>query len=228
MDFSIDPESDSTEYPAFRRMLETLMHDQNAVGWDQPARVYQVTGTIDDPALELLTEQMLHPIGILDAAYHQGLTIDDDSIGIAVSIESWAAVSFDEMRKVTPQMVDDIAEKARANGLSDEAVEEAARTAWQKFLEIIPFESLPDDLREEVRTLIVVLKDGTIMLSSHARGREKISFSVPDPGFDVGWVPESMKLFLNGEHPIPGSHDEPLVQGGIFIMGSTDDNNPFA
>lgn len=235
MDYTLDNNApDSTEYPAFRRMLETAMSDQNAAGWDQPTRIYQVTGTIDDPAMELLAEEATHPIAMLDAAYHQDLSLGDKAFGMVIATESWAAVTYDVMKERAPELMEKFFEQMPDIGLSEEEIDAGARRGWSAFLEIIPFEALPENLREEVRTLVVVLRDGTVMICSHTRDSGKVTFRVTgnnkEPDFNQGYIPESMRLFINGEHPVPGSDedDQPNVQVmPLFIPGMNNDNNPF-
>lgn len=202
---------------AIERALETLDNDLEVLGWDQPSRLYFLEGDLSDPTCRLAGIMPTYPPADMLAAYDQGARVPEGTQGLMCSTEGYRHLFFEEVLERGPEMFEGFrkqAEKDLKRSISKEEFEKAARSYYEnEILRKMPGPAnLPDDKRVEVRTLVLVFKDGTTMHYARDRGSDKgIHYEVSHDPESLARVrvPSAMYLFLHGVRP-DGEHPDPM------------------
>lgn len=96
------------------RVLTNLDSDTDASGWDQPARIYALLGSTEDPFLALLfTAGPGHPLDYFEKAAHGAVQVPSQAIGIVAVVESWRVLAFEEIVDQFPTIANQMLEELR-------------------------------------------------------------------------------------------------------------------
>ena len=204
-------QSQATPLPVDQAALNKLMllleNDAAALGWDQPARLYAIVGTPEDPRFDVLVEMVDgHPCDILQAMYDDGARLRPEVIGLALSNEGWRHLHLKELEKVDPALVEKMREGvkiiAAATGTPGDT-EKLLETSYADFMLRMPRVSqMPPHLRVEVRNVSATFRDGTT--TGVLRDRDGEPEMLDTYGLDQALrarVPTHLWKFLNNERP---------------------------
>lgn len=195
-----DVNDDSVTREALAKLARTLENDLDALGWDQPHRMYVVAGSLEDPRLELTIELPIqfHPCDLLQHLYDSGHRLREGALGLAFATEGWRHLTYPELREGHPNMT------AAVEGLTDTLFpdltgDERERILTKSLLEMqsgLRPSQAPDHLRKETRSITTVLRNGQTIAVSRTRGKDD-----HDVFYDKGRVAHFMHQYLRGERP---------------------------
>lgn len=181
-----------------RAAMRQLLLDQ-AGTWDAPLRMYRLYGAADDPVFALLAEQH-GGLGALFSLVHEtGIPAEEHLLGLALSVEGWQAAPFEEFAARYPHLVAQLRGSA-AQAWGRAPTEAELRDLWNvRLARHAQVSSLPRDLRQEVRSMTVVLRDGTMLLSVHVRDTDDVHTDMA--GQIAGTVATALADVMAGRPP---------------------------
>lgn len=176
----------------FEKSMLLLENDVDALGWDQPARIYAILGDDDDLRMELMDEIEGHPVDYMRDMVAQG-HFDPSVKGVALVTEGWRHPTFDEFKALDgwPMLV----KLAEMHGLSAEEAEKKAEKAFHYANSMMRPSENP--YRGEIRNVIVVMRDQRILGVHRDRGSEAELID----GMMGGRVDMAMSAMLSGVWP---------------------------
>lgn len=189
------------------KTLHSLSADLDAMGWDQPARIYHLIEDENDPIARLAGILPTYPPDDMLAAYDQGMRMLPGKVfGLVIASEGYRHLFIEEVMERNPQMKDRILEAvAEGNATIDpEEVEEVlARHYYDHMVPKLPSPSqMPPFMRCEVRMVCAVLLDGTTITHSSSKEKDDADGSViPRELITQQRIPCAMYMFLHGVRP---------------------------
>jgi hypothetical protein len=157
-------------------VVKRLALDLDEEGWDQPARLYLVVGSLEDPMLVLLGIQAEgHPYDLLEALPPVPRELVARGVlGLALAMESWVLRPTDEMREEVHATATRIYEEESARGVVpvDLTLEAWLEASWDHYRHGIPPSQHPD--RREARLVHMRTLDGRTLVVMHYRDGEEL------------------------------------------------------
>jgi hypothetical protein len=189
------------------KALQILDNDLDALGWDNPAQLYEIQGDfINDPVFVKRAE-LTDPRGQLERLVASGMEAPEGTIGMVLAAEAWrpatmeeaAAQAYPDEQKYI-DMATEMAAEVRAQGRDEQFIQQA----WMKSClamaqEVGGIANLPHALRIEIRTLIAVSREGIV--SGVLRSKNK-DIAEPTDAMDVsnaGEIPKLMVALMGGK-----------------------------
>lgn len=180
----IDPENiqmaDAIEDERFEKDVLLLENDLDALGWDQPPRLYAVMGEPGDYRIELITEMQGHPVDWIkmavcgvpgQRAQYPGGRLNDDVQGICLAVEGWRHPIAKDIEKTDPEVWNALVEMAHVVGITDEEqIAKHVNNALATLFENHAPSSNPK--RVEIRSIVVLMRDGRGISVLRDRGGE--------------------------------------------------------
>lgn len=184
---------DSKIDPKIEKALLLLENDIDALGWDQPPRLYAVLGDDEDPYLELaFTFPEGHPVDHMRQMVAQG-KFSPEVKGCVVATEGWRHPTMEDLQKTDAWEV--ITRSARSANVPEDQIEEKGRMALEYANSMMRPAENP--YRVEIRNVVVVMRDGRVFGVHRDRG----SAAEVMEGKIGGRVDSAMQALLTGEWP---------------------------
>lgn len=188
----------------FEKDVLLLEADIHVLGWDQPHALYAVMGEPGDMRLEKITDMSGHPVDWMRQAvcgsdeHPGGGRLRDDVLGIAVANEGWRHPRAEDFETRYPEdwaMFESLADIAGV----DKDDKEAMCGHIDKVLRHLHEQIAPhaNPRRVEIRSVIVLMRDGKGLGVHRDRDREANVFDMGD----AGRVLQGMKAMLTGCWP---------------------------
>lgn len=201
-----------------KKLLLTLENDIDALGWDQPATLFVIAGTPEDPRFERLADVISgHPCEIMQGLYDSGLRLDERALGLALANEAYRHLHLDELEaldEASALMVSQMLEEASKHfpEMTPEQVRaEAEKVLMKMWMRTNRPSEMPNELRRELRNIMAVFRDGTLAGVWRDRDDEPKLMGFDGERQDAsraGRVPEHMLQLLRCERPQDTDHDD--------------------
>ena len=206
------------ETAALEKLITTLENDITTLGWDQPIKIYEVHGTLADPLFAIAMQHpRLRPYEILNAAFKAGYRVDPRALGLACTHEGWRMKEVADLTNEQEEMLglDKLRKQAYASGATIRRVDEFLNVQLVQMGMELGIASQPEWLRVEVRTIVLVMRDGLVVVGNRDRGSKFVIGTSTVPGserfdrnhFLAGLVPEGLHDVLHNRLP-EMRHDE--------------------
>lgn len=190
------------DHEALDQLIVLLENDIDALGWDQPAKLYLIAGTPTDPRFEMAGEiQVGHPYIALQAMWMSGMRIPDSTLGVAIVNECWRAKTVTEvgsarLLELCPPLRSTL-DIADLMGLTPEGREELIAEAWQIITLNVRPSHLPDELRVESRQVLVMAKDAAMRNGTRERDGQFQFGRDEGAGTAEAWYGDMPQALLN-------------------------------
>jgi hypothetical protein len=191
------------------KSLLILESDLAALGWDQPAALYEVHGDFDDDPTFVKLAELTDPRYDL-MAMAASVRAGDAITGLVLATEAWRPITYDEalvsQDEELQSMVEFIQTVILPAGIRLQEQfgethidpEKALREAWMKAIVETchgHIGNLPDRLKREIRTLIAVNRRGEVLGANRARGEEPELTDVAN-AHEAGVIPDLLATVL--------------------------------
>lgn len=175
-------------------------------GWDQPARFHAILGSESDPKVKSIVELAGHPCDVLRELWREGVRVDGDAFGLALTVEGLRHLTVAEIKVEKPEAYAELLtagiEAATEAGGDLDKIETYVQRAWEATMADVSPLSMPPDLTRRVRNTIVVLHTGwTTGVVRDIGGEPEVLDPVPPTRLTKSRVPHYMWQFLNNQEP---------------------------
>jgi hypothetical protein len=196
----------------FMKDILRLEADIHVLGWDQENALYAVMGEPGDYLLEKITNMSGHPVDWLrDAvcgtkAHPGGGRLHDSVRGVAVASEAWRHPLAQDFETRYPEdwaMFMKLADLSGVDKDDKERVYHHINNALERLHDNVMPHSNPR--RVELRSVMVLMRDGLSLGVSRDRDRDPVVFQMGD----LGRVLQAMKATLTGCWPNDPHMNEP-------------------
>lgn len=196
-------QADVQNETAVQKAIRILEADLNESGWDQPSRIYGISGTLEDPYLILVAETGDHPINTLNDMYDYGFRMPPGALGLCLANEVWRHLLPEEALEIAPPAIKDGILEAARLAFPDEDPMVAFSKAWSNLMmtQAGRPSQQPAALRGEMRIVTVMFLDGTRHAIVRDRKTNKATFDDLKGG--EGRLFEALRRFVVGEKPYP-------------------------
>lgn len=144
-----------------------------------------------------------HPSEVLKALVAEGVTIDPpDSAGIALVVEGWRHLTADELHRDQPEKYEQLftiaAEESSTGDL--EEIQTLVQKGWSATVADLAAPTMPEELRKQIRNIILVLRTGIMLTLVRDRGGEPVlGEPISAERLPMSRVPHNMWQYLVGE-----------------------------
>lgn len=194
----------------FEKDVLLLEQDLDVLGWDQPNILYAVMGEPGDYRLEKISEMSGHPVDWMRSAvcgtenHPGGGRLSDDVQGVAVANEGWRHPHAEDFERHYPEDWAMFTQLAEVTGVTDRTeMLHHINQAIGRLHEMIAPSDNPR--RMEIRSVIVLMRNGSGMGVHRTRGEEAETFQMAAEGR----VMRGMKALLTGCWPNDPEMNEP-------------------
>lgn len=176
--------------------LEALLEE---IGWKQPARMYLIEGSNQEPELVPLANFDGHPCDALRDLWASGHRAGD-AIALALVVEGVRHLRYEEVEERAPQMFASL--HTDVDLKEGEELETVVRNGWEQLASDTSAAQMPPSLQVQIRNSVAVTLDGwTIMVVRDQGGEPEVLDPVPPKRLELSRVPHFMWLFLTDQEP---------------------------
>ena len=192
--------------------LLLLENDIEAMGWDQPPRLYAILGKEGDYSLELIMEFAAHPVALIRAMVlgengMPGGRLDNRVVGVAASVEAWRHAEAKDLAKHHPDKWKELNDLAVSVGFDPVTDAQGILDHTDKVLDKIAENFSPSNspVRIENRVLTAIMRDGKGAMVVRDRGDDPRVTEVAEGGRVV----VAMRALLTGCWPADPDLNQP-------------------
>lgn len=195
------------EIAALEKLALLLENDIDALGWDQDAQAYALRGPLSDPHADLLAKLGgAHPVDALTFVYLSGGRLPVDAIGIGLCTENWQAktveqIGFENIEALVPPIAQ-VVDVMRAMGAPEEEIRRIVTSSWNKVIASVSPSDLPNELRLELRQVMVMTAENQLVTVRRDRGAQpQVVRETPGGIIQLGRLPQALLNMARGAFP---------------------------